>query len=87
MNLDKYPIKPDGLYWLRRADFDEIGEGLLSQKCPEVLEYPQRVDIEHLAKEELFLEILYDSITPDGKVLGMIAFSDLQFETLDHWGI
>ena len=48
MRLD-YPMKQNGMYILKKADFDDIGEMVLSEYMPNVLDYPKSVDIDYLA--------------------------------------
>lgn len=86
MNLEKYPMKPNGMYVLGKSDFDDIAEMILKEYMPDVLYRPQAVDIEYLAQECFYLDIKYDCIQPDGKVLGMIAFADAEYETYDYDG-
>lgn len=86
MNLEKYPMKPNGMYVLKKSDFDDIAEMILKEYMPDVLYRPQAVDIEYLAEECFYLDIKYDCIQPDGKVLGMIAFADTKYPTYDYDG-
>ena len=78
MQLD-YPMKRNGMYIIKKKEFDDIGEKVLSEYMPEVLEYPQSVDIMSLATECLYLDVKDKYITQDGSVLGMIAFGDTKF--------
>lgn len=79
--VDRYPMKDNGMFLLKRPDFDDIGEEVLKEYMPSVLNYPKAVDIEYLAEECLYLDIKHEYLSSDGKVLGLIAFSDTQFPT------
>lgn len=81
MRLDNYPMKKNGMFILKRPDFDQIAKGVLEEYLPHSLEYPQPIDIEYLAQECLFLDIKHEYLSVDGRVLGLIAFSDTQFPT------
>ena len=83
MRLDKYPMKQNGMYILKKSDFDDIADMVLEEYMPSVLTYPKTVDIEYLAEECFYLDIKHDTIMPEGKVLGMIAFADTKFDTID----
>lgn len=83
MRLD-YPMKKNGMYLLKKTDFEDIAEKVLTEYMPSVLYYPRATDIEYLAEECLYLDIKHDNIVPDGKVLGMIAFADTQFNTVGY---
>lgn len=86
MNLEKYPMKPNGMYILKGSDFDDIAEEILQENMPHVFYRPQAVDIEYLAEEKFYLDIKYDCIRPDGSVLGMVAFDQTDFRTYDYDG-
>ncbi len=79
----EYPMKENGMYILSKKNFDEIATNVLLEYMPDTLNYPKATDIEYLAEECLYLDIKHDYIVPNGKVLGMIAFSDTQFKTYD----
>lgn len=84
MRLDKYPMKQNGMYLLKKLDFDDIANMVLTEYMPSVLKYPKATDIEYLAEECLYLDIKHDNITPDGRILGMIAFADTEFNTIGY---
>lgn len=75
----EYPMKRNGMYIIKKREFDDIGEAVLSEYMPDVLEYPKAVDIMSLATECLYLDVKDKYITQDGSVLGMIAFGDIRF--------
>ena len=78
MQLD-YPMKRNGMYIIKKKDFDDIGENVLKEYMPYALEYPQSVDILRFATDCLYLDVKNAYITPDGSVLGMITFGDAEF--------
>lgn len=82
MRLDNYTMKHNGMYILKKTDFDEIADMVLKEYMPNVLQYPKQTDVEYLAEECFYLEIKHDNITPNGAVLGMIAFADTEFNTV-----
>lgn len=82
MRLDNYPMKQNGMYILKKTDFDDIAEMVLKEYMPFVLNEPKAVDIEYLAEECLYLDIKHDNIVPEGKILGLVAFSDTEFKTI-----
>ena len=78
MTMD-YPMKSNGMYIIRKEDFDDIGEAVLLEYMSEVLRYPTAIDIMALATECLYLDVKNKYITQDGSILGMIAFGDTEF--------
>lgn len=79
-----YPMKKNGMYLLKKTDFDDIATQVLTEYMPFVFNYPMPTDIEYLAQECLYLDIKHENIMPDGRVLGMIAFDDTEFETIGY---
>ena len=77
-----YPMKKSGIYLLKKTDFDDIATQVLTEYMPFVFHYPMPTDIEYLAQECLYLDIKHENIMPDGRVLGMIAFADTEFDTI-----
>ena len=51
-----YTMKPNGMYILSGRDFDDIATLVLTEYMPKVLEWPQPVNIDHLATECLPLD-------------------------------
>lgn len=80
-----YPAKHNGMYIMKRSDFDDIAKNIFYEYMPEVLAYPKPTDIEYLAQECFYLEIKHETIVPGGKILGMIAFEDTEFHTIDEY--
>mgnify|MGYP007091035154 CR=1 FL=1 len=83
MRLD-YPMKKNGMYLLKKTDFEDIACQVLTEYMPSVFNYPRPTDIEYLAQECLYLDIKHEYIMPDGKVLGMMAFADVEFNTIGY---
>lgn len=83
MKLDKYPMQKNGLYDLRRPDFDDISEMILHEYAPEVLEQPGELDVERLVLDALYLDITKARLSKNGKVLGLIAFEDTKVPVVD----
>lgn len=84
MRLD-YPQKNNGMFILKKTDFDVIAQNVLSEYMPNVLTYPKPTNIEYLAQECFYLEIKHETIVPGGGVLGMIAFEDTEFHTINSY--
>ena len=82
MRLDNYTMKQNGMYLLKKTDFDDIADMVLKEYMPGVLHYPKATDVDYLAEECFYLEIKHENITPNGAVLGMIAFADTEFNTV-----
>ncbi len=80
-----YPMKPNGMYILKKSDFDTISNQVLSEYMPSALDYPKPVDIDYLAQECFYLEVKHEVIVPDGVILGMMAFADTEFHTVDDY--
>ena len=78
-----YPMKRNGMFILKKTDFDDIGEAVLKEYMPYTLEYPQEVDILNFATECLYLDVRNAYLTEDGSVLGLITFGDTEFMGLD----
>ena len=78
-----YPMKSNGMYILSERDFDDIATTVLTEYMPNVLEWPQPVNIDHLATECLPLDIRHEHISINGSILGMIAFSKMEIPGLD----
>lgn len=83
MQLNMYQQKANGMYILKKTDFDSISDMVLSEYLPNTFNYPKSTDIEYLAQECFYLDVKHQTIAPNGQVLGMIAFADAQFKTLD----
>jgi Zn-dependent peptidase ImmA (M78 family) len=72
-----------GIFILNKKDIEDIAEKILSEYMPEMLEYPHPLDIEYFIRECLCLEMKTSKLSEDGKVLGLIAFADTQYEWVD----
>lgn len=77
-----YPQKQNGMYILKRENFDNIAENVLKEYLPTTLEWPQPLDIEYLASECLFLEVKHMYLSSNGGILGMVTFADTPVEGL-----
>ena len=55
MRLD-YPMKKNGMYLLKKTDFEDIACQVLTEYMPSVFNYPRPTDIEYLAQECLYLD-------------------------------
>jgi len=75
MQLD-YPQTKNGMYELSRDQMDDIATKILGKFAPDVLTYPQPVNIEHLAEESFCLNVENKILSIDNKVLGATAFAD-----------
>lgn len=80
----EYPQRNDGMYILKRTDIDNIATSILKEYMPHVLESPQRTPINYLAEDILFLSFQRRHITPNGSVLGLIAFGDTEINICDE---
>lgn len=83
MILD-YARKVNGMYILKKSDFDDIATMVLNEYMPNVLQSSQAVDIEYLAQDCLFMTIRNKHITYNGVILGMTAFGDVSVNCLNN---
>lgn len=72
-----YPQKPNGMFILTSNQIEEIATMVLQEFMPWVLECPQRVDIEQLVADGLYLTIRNQMLGLNNAVLGMTAFEDV----------
>lgn len=72
----KYPQKSNGMYVLKRSDFDVIAAEVLAKYCPGNLARVRPLDIDYLLSECLYLTTKYKYLSNDQSILGMIAFAD-----------
>ncbi len=77
MILD-YPQKQNGMYILKKNDFDIIAEAYLNEHYPSALKFSAAVDIRHIAGDICNLTVVHRQITKSGVVLGLIAFGDIE---------
>ena len=78
-----YPMKRNGMYIMKKKDFDVLGEEVLREYMPDVLKYPRPIDVKYLATECLYLDVKEKYIAKDGSILGMIAFGDTEINGYD----
>lgn len=71
------------MYVIKREEFDDIASMILKEYSPDTLRYPRPLDIEQLATEGFYLDIQYAGLSPEGDILGMIAFGDVEVEIFD----
>ena len=71
-----YRQKANGMYILRKEDFEDIATNVLREYAPQVLQTPRPLDVEYFMLECLYLDIKKCFITPNGSVMGMIAMED-----------
>ena len=72
----------DGMYILKRDDFDVIATPVLHENMPRVLDRQNTVNIEYLA-ECYGLEIENHNITEDRRILGLMAFHNIEVPMFD----
>lgn len=82
MKLD-YPMMANGMYLLKKEDFDVIAMQVLAEYYPDALVRPQPLDIDYLVKECLYLDVKDVYLTANEKILGMIAFADTKIPSFD----
>ena len=75
MRLD-YPMFENGRYCFKDNDFDDVASMVFKENMPYVLEKPQPVDIDYLAQECYYLNVIKAHITLNGEVLGMMVLED-----------
>lgn len=80
----EYPMFPNGMYCLRKGDFDTIASMVLGEYLPDALEKPQPVDIDHLINNCFYLDVKKVHITLEGHILGMMVFEDTKWEYYDR---
>lgn len=83
MTLD-YPQKTNGMYIVRKGDFDNIATMMLQAYAPDVLETPKAVRIGNIAEECLGLTLDYQRLSLDKSILGLTAFGDTRRECYDE---
>ncbi len=78
-----YPMRPNGMYVLRRQDFDDIATMVLSEYMPRVLREPQALDIDYLVSEPFCMNEYSTLINLEGNILGAMVFSNIVFTSFD----
>ena len=71
----EYPQKPNGMYFLKKEDFETIATMLLKEYCPNALMAPMAVDLVDIAEEKIGLTIRNDYLSHDNSILGLTAFA------------
>lgn len=71
-----YRQKANGMYILKKKDFEDIATNVLREYAPQVLQSPRQLDVEYLMEECLYLDIKRYFLTPNGSIMGMIAMDD-----------
>ena len=85
MTVD-YPQNENGLFILSARDFDEIAVGFYDEKCPEIKKGGLPVDIETIATERLYLNVVFRPLVSTGSILGLVTFCDCELELRDEEG-
>jgi len=78
-----YRQKDNGMYILRRGDMETIATAVLNEHMPHLLAGENVVPIEHLAQECYGLDIESRNITVDKRILGMMAFGNIEVPMYD----
>lgn len=72
----EYPQYANGMYQLRKKDFDNIARMIMKEYMPGNIDIFREIDINYLIKECLYLTVKSKNISADKSVLGLIAFED-----------
>jgi len=78
-----YGQESNGMYKLNKPDFDNIALALLREHLANVIDSPREVDISHLIKDCLYLDVYSKHLSPDKSVLGLVAFEDTTIPCYD----
>ena len=73
-----YHQKSNGMYILKKPDFEDIATQVLAEYAPQNLFMAQPLDADHFLKECLYLDVKYRYLSISGSILGMIAFEDIE---------
>ena len=76
MITQSFARKASGVPILSRAQIDQIGEEVIRNYNPYLLERPQEVDIDDLIQNHLRLHQEYHYLSHNGSILGMMVFYD-----------
>lgn len=82
----EYRTNKDGLYIIKKPDFDDIAYMILKEYQPVMLEEARPLDIEDLVCEYLYLDVKTAHLSKDGRILGVISFDDTTYEGFDDMG-
>ncbi|MCM1530382.1 MAG: ImmA/IrrE family metallo-endopeptidase [Alistipes sp.] len=70
---------PSGLPILSKVQINEITEEILRLYFPELLRDAKPLDVLRLMREYLYIDLKTDTLTKDGRILGMMSFRDQPF--------
>ncbi len=76
--------KGNGVPILSKEEIDNYAEVIIQDFKPDLLKTPQPTPIENFVELYLDLSVDYHNLSPDGNVLGMIAFNDGFVEVYDE---
>ncbi|MCF0134001.1 MAG: ImmA/IrrE family metallo-endopeptidase [Blautia sp.] len=74
----EFERKPSLLPVASREELDDLGEQLLLEYMPAVLESPTATDIKYLAEEGIIVDMKDELLYPNN-LLGFVAFADIRF--------
>lgn len=82
----EYPQKANGLYIIKKCQFDDIAALFLSEHIGGFMaeNMPQTIDIDYIAEEFLGLTITDRYLSPDKSILGLINFCDIQMSCFNR---
>ncbi len=69
-----YPMKANGMYVLSRTDMDSIAEQVLTEYAPPILERPQPLPVEQMARDCFYLEVIPATLSLDESIYGAMVF-------------
>ena len=78
-----YPKKSNGMYIIRKDQFDDIATAVLSEYAPQNLQRPMPLDIDYFISDCLYITQIYRYLSYNAAVLGMMAFGDVEVPCLD----
>lgn len=78
-----YGQESNGMYKLKKKDFDDIAMVLLKEHLATAIDSPSEVDINFLIKDCLYLDVYSKHLSPDKSVLGLVAFDDTTIPCYD----
>ena len=79
--LSDYPVRP-----LRDEELEERAEMFLQKYYPSALKEPQRLPIADIITEKMGLDLAFDKLDPEGKILGRIYFRECDAEVYSQCG-
>ena len=78
-----YEQEANGMYKLRKPDFDDIALELLREHLATAIDSPCEIDINYLIRDCLYLDVYSKHLSPDKSVLGLVAFDDTTIPCYD----